>query len=93
MSFDDYDGPPTISMERAVDKCKPDYEAQAAYIKKKIDVSTELREVLQKYKKLIGLHSFRSISSLAEFIGAIVIKKEDYEDYYQELLNQIEKEA
>ena len=92
MSFDDYDGPvPERAMAMA--ECKPDYEAQAASVKKKIDVFNELEATLFKFKRVNGVSSFRNISSFAEFVGGVAIKKSELSDRYEELLSQIEKTA
>ncbi len=92
MSYDDYDSSHEMMMVKTpIEKCVPDYEAQAANIKKRLDVTRELETILFKFKHVVGVNSFKKISSIAELIGGVAIKKDDFTTHYEEILAQIEK--
>ena len=93
MSFDDHDGPNKMYPIGTTEVCKPDYEAQATKMKKRLDATLELESALFKFKDSVGANSFTAISAFAEFVGGVVIKKSEFTKHYEELLTQIEKEA
>jgi hypothetical protein len=92
MSFDEYDGPMESLSDTKIQECKPDYEAQAASLKKKLDATNELEVALFKFKNVVGVSSFRKISSFAEFVGGLFIKRSEFDIRYAELLKAIEKD-
>ncbi len=94
MSFDDFSETKrdTIRPPNTIEHCKPDYEAQAAKIKKKLDIVIELETALFKFKNNVGSYRFNDISSFAEFIGGLSLQKNSFVTQYNEVLTQIEKE-
>ena len=93
MSYDDYDGSEQAKISGSIERCRPDYEAQAANLKKKLEITTKLEDVLFEFKSVVGVHSFNKISSFAEFIGGVVIKKTEFSNHYEEVLILIEKDV
>jgi phage gp29-like protein len=90
MSFDNNGG--LVGSESPMKDCKPDYEKQAAGLKKKLDATTRLEESIFAFSDINGGHRFSKISSLAEFIGGLAIVKREQSRGYDELLSRIEKE-
>lgn len=88
MSFDDHGG--MMAGESKLQDCKPDYEKQAAGLKKKLDATTKLEESLFAFSEINGSHRFSKVSSLAEFIGGLAIVKHEQSRGYAEILSRIE---
>ena len=89
MSFDNNDGP---MVEGSTKNCKPDYEQQAAYLKKRLEATTGLKEKLMAYYDGGDTYRFRNISSLAELLGGLVIVEKEQSKDYARILSQIEEE-
>lgn len=90
MSFDSHGGGPEKVGQTS--ECKPDYEKQAAEMKKKIDARSDLQKALFNFSNLCGTYDFRKISSFAELVGGITLHQQQAEASYNELLIRIEKD-
>ena len=88
MSFDNGCGEvSSMSMK----DCKPDYEAQAATLKVKLDSTVQLELALFDFNEKNGSYRFSNISSFAEMLGGIAITRHEQEKSYAVLLAEIEK--
>ncbi len=75
------------------ERCKPDYEAMAAKLKKKIDVFISLRNSLIAFVEILGGRSLRQEpSSVPELIGMLVIDVRDMSKEYDSILAQMTEE-
>ena len=75
-------------------ECKPDYELQAARLKKKMDIYLRFKESLVEFVQEIGNYSLkREPSSIPELLGKVVLDCLDQEKEYNNLLSKIEEGA
>jgi len=93
MSFDIDQGclglsPQTSSLR----ECRPDYEAQAANVKKQLDSTEALESALFNFAESHNTYQFNKISSFAEMLGGVSLVKHNLTKMYEELLKRIEKE-
>ena len=86
-----FDGNGWNCIEFAPKDCKPDYEAHAASLKKKLDSTVALEKALFNFSDSNEIYQFKSISSFAEMIGGVSIVKREQTKKYEEILKQIEK--
>ena len=92
MSFDDHSGS-TLTEPVKIENCKPDYEVQAANLKRLLDSTLKLEKALFDFSNINGVYEFRKISSFAEMIGGVVLIKNKQASRYEELLKNIEKNS
>ena len=71
--------------------CTPDYQAQAANLKKKLDSTMKLDNALEDFSVTNDIYLFTDISSFAELIGSVVITLREQQTAYDYLLEQIKK--
>ena len=72
-------------------ECKPDYEAQAASLYKKLDSTCALEEALFNFSDRNSIYPFHEISSFAEMLGGVMMIKHEQTRHYESLLKKMEK--
>lgn len=90
MSFDTGLSGPSESIHSAKD-CRPDYEGQAAMLKKKVDAAIRLEEALVEYAEECSMHRFSNVQSYAEFLGGVIIIRNEHMRAYEQTLKLVEK--
>jgi len=90
MSFGNNSGMDVVG--NSTKECTPDYEAQAARMKIKLDSTNNLSKAMVDFIKTNGTHRVGQVSSFAELFGGIVIIREEQKSIYEELLERLEKE-
>lgn len=79
--------------ERLIGKeCKPDYQAQGADIKKRLEKTENLKKSIFDFIETCGGHRFSKVSSMAELLGGLEIVINENDVAYKRILKQIEKE-
>ncbi len=71
--------------------CRPDYEAQASNLKKKLDSTIALNKAMEDFADKNNTYQFADISSFAEMVGGVLIVEREQQSAYNNLLKQIEK--
>lgn len=89
MSFGD-NGPMATESGR-IGECKPDYEAQAAAVKAKLDSTKLLEKALFDFAEKNSIYEFKNISSFAEMVGGVAIVKRQQALGYEGLLKKVEQ--
>lgn len=88
MAFENNSGPGQLGK---ISECMPNYEEQAALVKKEVDAGLELQKALYRYSDVCSIYEFRNISSYAEMVGGLTLQQRGREIRYNELLINIEK--
>ena len=91
MSFIGNSGNSGMEIMKSPMECKPDYEAQAAIIKKKHNEINEFKKAFESFIEKNDLYIYKNINSLIEFFGAIVYQTKQQENRYNNALERLEK--
>ena len=90
-----FDGPQVGYATESIKQCKPDYELQAAKLKKRIDSDKSFIDAYKIFVKFGSGNYIRNDDStnVMKTIGVLLLTTEVLEEEYSKLLTLIEEES